>query len=137
MVGSEAALERGRQPPHERVTHFAGAQRAAYDVPERTLLRREVPDVFGEQIDLHPRVGAVGQIVALAAAVHRPIVRRLRHVGEDGGIDIVRKHVVENEMIERCLVGRRRFDRADHELAQPLGRKLAAARRQFNGLVHS
>jgi hypothetical protein len=66
VVGSEAALERGREPPHERVTHFAGAQRAAYDVPERTLRRWEVPDVFGEQIDLHPRVGAVGQIVALA-----------------------------------------------------------------------
>ena len=37
VVGSEAALERGRQPPQERVTHFAGAQCAAYDVPERTL----------------------------------------------------------------------------------------------------
>jgi hypothetical protein len=49
-------------------------------------------------------VGAVGQIVALAAAVHRPIVGRLRHVGEHRGIDVVRKDAVEDEVIERRLV---------------------------------
>ena len=81
-------------------------------------------------------MGTVRQIVALAAAVHRPVVRRLRHIGEHGGIDVVGKHVIENEMIKGRLVSRRRVDRTHHELAQPLRRKLAAARRQFNGLVH-
>ena len=67
------------------------AQRAADDVPHRALLRRQVADVFGKQVDLHPRVGAVGEIVALAAAVHRPVVGRLRHVGEHRRIDVVRE----------------------------------------------
>src|SRR6476660_1872765 len=72
---------------------------------------------------------------ALAAAVHRPIVSSLRHVGQHGGIHVVGKYSVEEGLKERCLVARRAFARAHHEPAHPPGRKLAAARRHFNGLV--
>jgi len=84
-------------------------------------------DIFREQVDLDARMRAVGEIVALAAAVHRPIVRRFRHIGDNGGVDVVRKDAVEHEMIKWSLKSRRRIHRRGDEIAQALNRKLAVA----------
>ena len=43
-------------------------------------------------------MGAVGEIVTLAAAVHRPIVGRRRHIGEHRGVDVVGENAVEDQV---------------------------------------
>ena len=68
-------------------------------------------DIFGKQIDLHPRMGAVGEIVPLAAAVHRPVVGRLRHIGEHQRIDVVGEDALEDKMRERRVGQDRGIDR--------------------------
>ena len=103
--------------------HRARAQGAADDVPHRALLRRQVADVFRKKIDLDPRMGAIGEVMAFAAAVHRPVVRRLRHVGEHQRVDIVGKDAVEYEMGERRVGRGRGIDRAATKSRKPFDRE--------------
>ena len=65
VAGAKAALQCGRKTPHERIAHRGRAQGAPDDIPDRALLRRQMADVFRIKVDLHPRMGAVGEIVAL------------------------------------------------------------------------
>ena len=136
VTGTEPPFERRRQPPDEGIAYRCRAQRAADDVPHRALLRRQVADIFRKHVDLHPRMGAVGEIVALAAAVHRPVVGGIRHVGQHGVVDVVGEDPVEHQVIERRIGSRRRVHRGDNEIAQPLGGQPAVARVQFNRLIH-
>jgi len=99
-------------------------------------MRRQVPDIFRKQVDLDPRVGAVGEVVAFAAAMHRPVVVRLRHIGEHQRVNIVGKNVLEHQMRERCVRRSRGIDRTDDECAQAVDREPAVARFQIKRLIH-
>ena len=67
------------------------------------FLFAQVTDVFGKQVDLDPRRGAVLAEIAAAAPRQRPIVRGLGHRRDHLGVDVVGKHPVEFEMIEGLL----------------------------------
>ena len=71
---------------------------------------------------------AVGEIMALAAAMHRPVIVRFRHVGEHLRVNVVREHAVEHEVRERGIGRSRGVDRGDDEIAQALDRKAAISR---------
>src|SRR5437763_3237785 len=82
IAGAEAAFERRREPPYESLFHGASAERASHQIPNVALLRRQMPNIFWKEIDLHARVRAVAEVMTLAAAMHRPIVRYLWHIGQ-------------------------------------------------------
>ena len=46
---------------------------------QSALSPRKVADVFRKQIDLDARMSAILEIVALAAAVHGPVIGGFRH----------------------------------------------------------
>ena len=79
---------------------------------------------------------AVGEVVALAAAVHRPVVGRLRHQRENLRVDIVREHAVELEVEERLLDRARGLDRLHHESRQAPDGLAAVAAGEGRGLIH-
>ena len=102
-VVAEAPLEAGRESPHERRLHLARGERASDQVPGGALGLRQVAGEFGKQVDLHPCRRAVLANVALVAPGQRPVVGRVRHVGDHRGVDVVGKHAVKLEMKERRL----------------------------------
>ena len=57
--------------------------------------------VLGKEVNLHARMGAIGQHIALVAPVQRPIIRCDRHRRDHPRIDVVRKHAIEHEMVKR------------------------------------
>ncbi len=119
------AARPGREPAHERLFHGLRAQRAADHVPHPAA---QGADVFGEQIDLDPGMGPVCKVVALAASGRRPIVGCDRHRREHGGIHIIRKYAVEDEVMKRSLPGAHFIDRSRHEATQALDRPPCAPR---------
>src|SRR6202011_2220413 len=136
VVGPKTAGKSGRKLPHESVFHRFTAKRPADNVPGRVLLGREMPDIFGKEIDFHPRMGAVWKHIALVAPGERPIVGRDRHGREHARIEVVGKYPIELEVIEwrRSLAGR--INRADDVVAHALDRAAALRVVYCNGLVH-
>ena len=114
-----------------------GAQSPADDVPQRPLLRREVPDVLGEEVDLHARMGAIGQHIALVAPVQWPIIRCDRHGRDHPRIDVVRKHAIEHEMVKRRFQPAGRINRRDDEIPQSTDSAIAIRARCGDDLVHA
>jgi hypothetical protein len=107
---------------HEGLLDRIRTQRAADNVPQRALLRRQIVDVFREQVDLHTRRRA---FLRLAAAMHRPVVDRLGHEVENLRVDLVRKHAVEFKMIKRLLDRARIVDRLRNECGEAVRRAAA------------
>ena len=120
VARAEAALERRREPPHEGIAapcaehsarpttshtaRFCGGRWRMYSGNRSIFTRVWVPSV---------------EIVAFAAAVHRPVVARFRHIGEHRGVDVVGKHAVEHEVVNGASEAGR-VDRGDDGIAQPL-----------------
>ena len=80
--------EHSARPTTSQSARFSAGRLRMYSGNRSILTRVCVPSV---------------EIVALAAAVHRPVVARLRHQREHLRVDVVGKHVVEFEMEERLL----------------------------------
>src|ERR1700746_532123 len=82
IPGATPAFERRSEPAFESLLDRTRTQGASHHIPNGALLRRQMTDIFRKQIDLDPRMRAVSEIVALAAAVHRPVINDLRHIRE-------------------------------------------------------
>src|SRR6478752_6026262 len=68
-IFAEAFRQPGRQTPNEGQLDRFRAERAADNIPQRALFRRQIADVLGEQIDLDARMCAIRKIVTFAAAM--------------------------------------------------------------------
>ena len=130
---AETLRQAGRQAADEGLLDRLGTQRAADHVPQRALLRRQIADVFREQVDLHPRRGGVG---GLAAAVHRAVVARVRLQVQNLRVDIVREHAIKFEMEERLFHRARGIDRLRDEFGETRDRAAAVIAGKGCGLIH-
>ena len=135
-VLAETLLESRRQAADEGLLDRLGTERAADHVPQRAFFRRQIADVFREQVDLHARMRAVGEIVAFAAAVHRPVIGRIGLQRENLRIDIIGEYLVELEVEERLVDRARGLDRLRDVFSQAVGRPAAIVAGKSRGLVH-
>ena len=105
-------------------------------LPDRSFLRRQMPDVFREKIDLGAGWLAVGCAVSyLGFSGQCPVVILHRHCFQHGLVEIVRKHWTESQMEEWRFVRLCPFDGSHSEIDQSLdGSRLhgmQVRRRQF------
>src|SRR5262245_2934037 len=95
-----------------------------------------MPNVFGKKIDLHPRMRAIRQHVALVLAVERLIIGCFQHRCQRGRADVIAKDPLKLKMIEGRLDRAGAIDRSYHEVAQTLDGASTIRAPEFNALVH-
>src|SRR5881628_1494107 len=81
-------------------------------------------------------MSAVGQITALGAPRHWPVIRHNWHCRTHGVVNIIREDFIELQMVERRFDHTCRFDRGHDELSQRLYRALTLRPTQGHILVH-
>ena len=134
---SEPRFEPQCQSLDERRLHGPRAQGMADHAPYPLLVRRQVPNVFGKQIDLDPRRRTVRPVASLAAAGHRPVIGRNGQRMQHRGIHVVGKDPVELEVVERPLSGLRRADPLRDVVDQGFVRAFALGDlRRFRHMLH-
>src|SRR5262249_28971995 len=104
-VFSEPAFQAWRQALDESRLQLLGTQHATRRIPDSAFFWRQMPNVFGEQIDLRARWFSIGPAAAnLAFARHRPVILGYRHCFDHLRVEVIGKNAVKLQMMERCII---------------------------------